>query len=213
MYNNILKFENVYKSYGNIEIFKDFNLEIEVSEIVAIVGKSGSGKSTLLNMISLLEKPNFGKIFFQNKDIANIDNIDNLRLKNIGYIYQFHHLMTELNVIDNITLPLIMQKINKKARYMRAIELLESMNSRYLLNRKIENLSGGEKQRIAIARAIIHNPSLICADEPTGNLDEETGLNIFKILYNLVKQNNLSLFIVTHDYKLANMADRIIDII
>ncbi|MBT1279731.1 ABC transporter ATP-binding protein [Thermoanaerobacter sp. CM-CNRG TB177] len=214
----ILKTEKLFKEYnveGNVtKVLNGIDLEINEGEFVSIMGPSGSGKSTLLYVLSGLEKPTSGSIFFKGEDLTllNDDKLSKLRRREFGFIFQFYNLIPNLNVEENITLPLEFEGINRKEYKRKVDDILEKIG----LTEKRQNfpyqLSGGQQQRVAIARALIIDPKIIFADEPTGNLDSKAGEEILKLLYNLSKENNKTVLMVTHDNYAASFSDRIIKI-
>lgn len=214
----MIEMKNIYKSFGKDhnerKLFEDFSFKISKGDMVAIMGKSGSGKTTLLNIIGGLESIDKGTYLFNGKDVSKFSEKELLdfRRKNISYIFQNFALINEYSIMDNILLPLRYRynNINKKT-INNARELLKKLDIAYVENQKVENLSGGEKQRIAIARSLISNTNVILADEPTGALDEKSGcliMNIFKQMKNMGK----TIIIVTHDIDVANKCDYIINI-
>ena len=212
--NNLLTINNLFKKYrlSNLEhllILENLNLNIAQNSITSITGPSGCGKSTLLNIIGFLDSNYTGNYIFNSEIINNMNNknLSKIRNQNIGFIHQFFHLIPELSVLENVMLPalissnkisMITDNVNK---LLQAFEIFDKKNM------KPNKLSGGEQQRIAIARALINKPSLILADEMTGNLDEKTADNIFNFFINFIKKNNISLIYVTHNYKYSIMAD------
>ncbi|MGB5794136.1 ABC transporter ATP-binding protein [Poseidonibacter sp.] len=208
----MLELKSLKKSYlqgsQNIEIFENLNFHLEEGQRVAIMGKSGSGKSTLLSLISGIIKPNSGDISLNSisyKDLQESE-LNDFRATNIGFIFQNFHLVSYLNALENVMLPAKVCNIaNAKEK---AIELLKSVGLSHRLNHLPSELSGGEKQRVAIARALIHNPKIILADEPSGNLDEETGIAVMDILFELIKQNNTTLILVTHSKDVATRCEK-----
>ncbi len=218
MTKNILQIKNVSKSFlqanQNIEVLKNVNLEISNGEVVALTGPSGSGKTTLLQITGLLDSPSSGTIVINNKDVSTINDSERteIRKTQIGFIYQFHHLIAEFSTLENVALPLLINGKNKDDAFKQAKELLKEIELEDKLNYKPYQLSGGQQQRVAIARAIINKPSLILADEPTGNLDFELSEKIFEILYNLTKKYQIACLIVTHNQEISKKTDRIIKI-
>lgn len=219
MSNNILVLENVSKSYQTkvekINILKDINLSVKKGDFLSIIGRSGSGKSTLLNIMGLLDKNDSGKIYIDGIDISNIDDTVKNKIKNekLGFVFQFHFLLPEFTALENVMLPALINAYSKKEEIKnRAIELLEMVGLKERIFHKPSQLSGGEKQRVAIARALINKPAILLADEPTGNLDEETSDGIFEILKKINKENEQTIIVVTHSKELANLSNRQIDL-
>ena len=212
MNKNILKINKIKKSFshknGKIMIFKNVNLEIKKGDLVALVGPSGSGKSTLLNMISLLDKPDSGEIFFNNINLKKLgENEKNLlRKKYISVIFQNNNLLNDFTALENVIMPLIIKDEDKKISHEKAKIILNNFNLSSRYNHFPDELSGGEQQRVAIARALISGTDLILADEPTGNLDYKTSLEIFSYFLKLKKLNKTIIF-ATHNRELANKAD------
>ncbi len=212
MNKNILKIIKIRKSFehknGRIEIFKNINLEIKKGELVALVGPSGSGKSTLLNMISLLDKADAGDIFFNNTNLKKLDENgkDHMRKENISLIFQNNNLLNDFTALENVKMPLIIRNENKKKIHEKAKNILKDFNLSNRQDHFPDELSGGEQQRVAIARALISETDLILADEPTGNLDYKTSLEIFSYFLKLKKLKKTIIF-ATHNRELANKAD------
>ena len=212
MNKNILKINKIKKSFkhknGKINIFKDISLEVKRGDLVALVGPSGSGKSTLLNMISLLEKADSGDIFFNNVNLKKLDENEKnqIRKKNISMIFQNNNLLNDFNALENVMMPLMIKDEDKKKSYEKALTILNNFNLSSRHNHFPDELSGGEQQRVAIARALISETDLILADEPTGNLDYKTSLEIFSYFLKLKKLNKTIIF-ATHNRELANKAD------
>lgn len=210
----ILKLENVnkvYKSDGeSIHIIQDLSMDIGQGELVSIIGKSGSGKSTLLNLIGILDSPDSGTISFMGKDISkyNEKERNNFRNSSLGFVFQFHYLLPEFSAIENVMLPAMLKSNNKSELEKRAKEILDSVELSHRINHRPCNMSGGEKQRVAIARAMMNSPKLILADEPTGNLDEETSDNINNMLIKINKELGQTIVVVTHSSELASITDR-----
>ena len=208
--------KNICKTFNKesnpLVIFNDLNLEIETSKFTAILGRSGSGKSTLLNLIGTIEKPDSGSIFLDDIDVTKLNDkeLSKLRNENIGYVFQSFFLEQSLSVIDNITMPLAIRGVPLKEREERAKEVLDSLGILSKANEQTVKLSGGEKQRVSIARALITNPKLILADEPTGHLDFETGQEIMQILRNIVDDGK-TVILVTHNQEDAyKYSDRVL---
>ena len=208
----MLELKSLKKSYHqgsqNIEIFENLNFHVGKGERVAIMGKSGSGKSTLLSLISGIIKADFGDISLDTtfyKDLQESE-LNNFRATHIGFIFQNFHLVSYLNALENVMLPAKVCNIAQPKE--KAMELLKSVGLGHRLDHLPSELSGGEKQRVAIARALIHNPKIILADEPSGNLDEETGNVVMDILFELIKKNNTTLILVTHSKDVAQRCEK-----
>ena len=212
MSKNILKIKNVKKFFthknGTVEIFKDISLDIKKGDLVALVGPSGSGKSSLLNMISLLDKPDAGEIFFNDINMKYLDeNKKNLiRKKTISIIFQNNNLLSDFTAVENVVMPLIIRNEDEKKSYLKAKSILNDFNLSNRHDHFPDELSGGEQQRVAIARTLISETDLILADEPTGNLDFKTSLEIFSYFLKLKKLNKTIIY-ATHNRELANKAD------
>lgn len=215
MNNMIIKLEDVDKFYmetGNkLHILKKLNLEVKRGEFVSILGKSGSGKSTLLNIMGLLDKIDGGKIWIDDKEVSSLNETERNNIKNhfLGFVFQFHYLMSEFTALENVMIPALLNNFKNKAEIEKeAKELLEIVGLAERMKHKPNQLSGGEKQRVAIARAMINKPKLILADEPTGNLDEDTGEMIFSLFRKINKERNQSIVVVTHARDLSQITDR-----
>jgi putative ABC transport system ATP-binding protein len=208
----MLELKSLKKSYNqgsqNIEIFENLNFHVKEGQRVAIMGKSGSGKSTLLSLISGIIKPESGDIFLNSisyKDLQESE-LNDFRATNIGFIFQNFHLVSYLNALENVMLPAKVCHISQPKE--KAIKLLESVGLGHRLDHLPSQLSGGEKQRVGIARALIHNPKIILADEPSGNLDDETGNAVMDILFELIKKNHTTLILVTHSKDVASRCEK-----
>ena len=211
---NILKLENISYKYsdGNKFVLKDINYEFDKGKTYAIKGKSGSGKTTLLSIISGLEKPTDGKVIYNDKDLNKID-LDKYRNKNIGIIFQSYNLLPHLNAIENIELSMDVSNLKIKDKRKKAIELLKKVGlDEETGNRRVLKLSGGEQQRVAIARSLSYNPDIILADEPTGNLDNETENEIIEIFKNLAKAEDKCIIIVTHSKDVSEKVDKVFEL-
>ena len=215
MNNIIMKLEDIDKFYmetGNkLHILKKLNLEVKRGEFVSILGKSGSGKSTLLNIMGLLDKIDGGKIWIDDKEVSSLNEIERNNIKNhfLGFVFQFHYLMSEFTALENVMIPALLNNFKNKTEIEKeAKELLEIVGLAERMKHKPNQLSGGEKQRVAIARAMINKPKLILADEPTGNLDEDTGELIFSLFRKINKEHNQSIVVVTHARDLSQVTDR-----
>ena len=215
MNNIIMKLEDIDKFYmetGNkLHILKKLNLEVKRGEFVSILGKSGSGKSTLLNIMGLLDKIDGGKIWIDDKEVSSLNEMERNNIKNhfLGFVFQFHYLMSEFTALENVMIPALLNNFKNKAEIEKeAKELLEIVGLAERMKHKPNQLSGGEKQRVAIARAMINKPKLILADEPTGNLDEDTSELIFSLFRKINKEHNQSIVVVTHARDLSQVTDR-----
>lgn len=202
--------KNIHKSYGPLEVLKGIDLDINKGEIVSVVGASGAGKTTLLQIIGTLDKPSSGSILFDNQDIASLSEkkMAAFRNKNIGFVFQFHHLLPEFTALENLCIPAYIAGISKKDATRRAMELLEFLHLTDRAEHKPSALSGGEQQRVAVARALMNHPSVILADEPSGNLDSTNAKELHQLFFTLRKEFNQTFIIVTHNQELADMSDR-----
>jgi len=215
MSSEILRLENIEKYYSGsvdkLHIIRNLNLSVEEGEFISILGRSGSGKSTLLNVIGLLDKIDGGKIFIDGKEVDVLSDLEKDRLKNkmLGFVFQFHYLLPEFTALENVMLPALIDDFSNKSEIeKRAMELLKSVGLEERVHHKPSQLSGGEKQRVAIARALINSPKILLADEPTGNLDEETSETIFNILRDINKNRKQTIIVVTHSKDLAQISDK-----
>ena len=206
----LLVAKDLYKNYGPIPVLKGVSLEVSKGELVSIVGASGAGKSTLLYVASSLEKADKGSLFFEGQDIAQLNNkaLAKYRNEHIGFVFQFHHLLPEFTALENICIPGWIAKRSKKELDKKAMELLDFMGLADKASKKPNSLSGGEQQRVAVARALINDPHLIFADEPTGNLDSENAHALHELFIQLRDTMHQSFLIVTHNESLANMSNR-----
>lgn len=214
--NLLLEAIDIKKSYqitkqNNLHVLKGINLSIYKGEIAAIVGKSGAGKSTLLHILGALDIPDSGSLIFQNKNIFTLKDkeLASFRNNEVGFVFQFHHLLPEFTVFENIQIPAMIGKKDDKAKIN---EILNDVGLSERANHKPSEISGGEAQRAAIARALINSPNLILADEPTGNLDTENAESVIDLIFDLRKKHNKSFIIVTHNIEFAERCDRIIKI-
>ncbi|AVR46448.1 lipoprotein-releasing system ATP-binding protein LolD [Christiangramia fulva] len=204
---------NIHKYYGDLHVLKAVNLHIEKSEIVSIVGASGAGKTTLLQILGTLDRPSKNEdtqLDINSTDIYSLSSkeLSRFRNRNIGFIFQFHQLLPEFTALENICIPAFIQKTPKKEAEKRAMELLGFLGLKNRASHKPGELSGGEQQRIAVARSLINNPAVIFADEPSGNLDSESAENLHQLFFRLRDEFKQTFVIVTHNEELANMADR-----
>ncbi|MDB5117352.1 MAG: ATP-binding cassette protein [Mucilaginibacter sp.] len=206
----MLKATAIHKSYGQLQILKGVDFEVEKGEIVTIVGASGAGKSTLLNILGTLDKPDSGKLFINDIELNKLSNksLSDFRNRKIGFIFQFHHLLAEFDALENVCIPAFIAGVSKADAEKRATELLELLGLGQRLHHKPNALSGGEQQRVAVARALINEPSLIFADEPSGNLDSANARELHELFVKLRNEFNQTFVIVTHNEDLANISDR-----
>ena len=208
----LLNAESLRKSFGAVTAVDNINLHVKSGEIVAIMGRSGSGKSTAMHLLAGLEQPSGGHVFYQGQDITGLDE-DALALwrrENIGLVFQAFHLIPTLSALENVAFPLYPDSVSTSERRQRAAARLEMVGLADRATHRPSHLSGGEQQRVAIARALINDPGLILADEPTGNLDSETGGDILAMFHRLRDEASVSFLIVTHDDEVAAVADRVI---
>lgn len=212
----MIEVKDLYKVYGKgenqVEALRGINLSIERGEFLAILGPSGSGKTTLLNCLSGIDSPTKGEIFFNGIAFHSLGEEEKtkLRAKHMGFVFQFFNLIPVLTVLENVELPLKILGVNHKQGRERAIEMLKKVDLLEKINRFPSQLSGGEQQRVAIARALVHKPSIVWADEPTGNLDSETGLMVIELLDKVRAEHGTTLVVVTHDERIARRADRVL---
>ncbi|KLI22609.1 ABC transporter ATP-binding protein [Brachyspira hyodysenteriae] len=209
----LINIENLKKTYAGppkVEVLKSINLKVYKNEILAITGESGSGKTTLLNLIGGIDDITEGSIDILGNNIGKMNEgqLAHFRNSSLGYVFQFHNLLGEFSALENVMIPSLMLKYNKKEARQKAEILLETVGLKDRMEHRIGELSGGEAQRVAIARALINRPSVVLADEPTGNLDKKNAEMVRELLWNMTKQSNASLIIVTHSVSIANMADR-----
>jgi len=215
---NSLTLQNINKSFWQgqrqIHVIKNANLSLRKGESVALVGPSGAGKTTFLQIAGLLDSPDSGQIFINNIDVGKADDQarTHLRKNNIGFIYQFHHLLPEFSALENVAMPLLINNIAKKSAFLQAEEILIEIGLQDRLKHHPSQLSGGQQQRVAVARAIIGKPSILLADEPTGNLDSESADNVFNLIIKFSKKYQISSMIVTHNLELAKKMDKIVSI-
>ncbi len=208
----MLKAVDIHKKYGDLEVLKGINLNIKEAEIVAIVGPSGAGKTTLLQILGTLDKPDTGKVFLDITELSSLKEkeLAKLRNKEIGFVFQFHHLMAELTALENVCLPGWISKSNDLELKEKAIGILKLLNLNGRDSHLPSELSGGEQQRVAVARALINSPRIIFADEPTGNLDTKNAEDLHQLFFEIRNTLGCAFVIVTHNEQLARMADRTI---
>ncbi len=204
----------ITKSFGELKVLKGIDIAIDEKEVVSIVGASGAGKTTLLQIIGTLDRPDSGTIMFKGNDISRMKGkvLAAFRNLNIGFVFQFHQLLPEFTALENVCIPAYIAGKSKAESEVRAKELLGFLNLTDRFDHKPSELSGGEQQRVAVARALVNNPSLILADEPSGNLDSENKNELHKLFFRLRDTFGQTIIIVTHDRQLANMSDRILQI-
>ncbi|MCP9750233.1 ABC transporter ATP-binding protein [Ferruginibacter sp. HRS2-29] len=208
----MLSARNIVKYYGELQVLKGVDIDIAKGEIVSIVGSSGAGKSTLLHILGTLDKPGKGEVKLQEQRIDKLTGNALAKFRNlhIGFIFQFHHLLPEFTALENVCIPGWIAGKKKKEVQQRAVELLTNLGLGQRLENKPHQLSGGEQQRVAVARALINNPAIVMADEPTGNLDSTNGRELHKLFLELRDKYQQTFLIVTHNEELAQMSDRIV---
>lgn len=209
----MIKAKNIHKTYGDLEVLKGVDIQVNKGEIVSIVGASGAGKTTLLHILGTLDSANNNQdtsLYINNIDIKSLSSkaLSKFRNEHIGFIFQFHQLLPEFTALENVCIPAFIKGTPKKEAEKRAKELLSFLNLSDRFNHKPNALSGGEQQRISVARALMNHPSVVFADEPSGNLDSESADNLHQLFFDLRKTFNQTFVIVTHNEELANMADR-----
>ena len=215
----ILKAENIFKSFQTtkkvkLDVLKGISLEIEKEKITIIVGASGAGKSTLLHLLGGLDRPDSGEVFYDSEDIIKLseDKLAKFRNKNVGFVFQFHHLLPEFTALENVMIPQMINGTSLQQAKSKSEELLKTVGLTERLDHKPAELSGGEQQRVAVARALANNPKIIFADEPTGNLDSVNSEEIHKLILDLKINLGVTFVIVTHNQSLVNLADQIYEI-
>lgn len=210
----MIEVKNIHKSFDELEVLKGVNLKVQKGEIVAIIGKSGAGKTTLLQIIGTLDRPTKGEVLINGTDVFAMKEKDLAAFRNrhIGFIFQFHQLLPEFTALENVCIPAMIAREKESEYTTRATKLLTELGLGERLNHKPNELSGGEKQRVAAARALMMAPDIILADEPTGSLDERNKKELSELLLKLRKEYNQTILLVTHDKELAGIADRIIEI-
>lgn len=208
----MLRAQNIFKNYGSLQVLKGVNLEIKKGEIVSIAGSSGAGKSTLLHILGTLDTPDKGEVFLNEQPVFELKKnlLASFRNQKIGFVFQFHHLLPEFTALENVCVPGWIAGKSTNEIKLRAMELLELLNLKERIHHKPAELSGGEQQRVAVARALINNPEIIMADEPTGNLDSVHAKELHQLFLQLRIEMNQTFLIVTHNEELAQMSDRIL---
>ena len=206
----ILKASGIRKSYGHLEVLKGIDLSIDQGEVISIVGASGAGKSTLLHILGTLDEPDHGQLMLNDKNLLKLRNSERARFRNqrIGFIFQFHNLLPEFTALENVCIPAFIQGQDIKTSKDRAGNLLDLLGLSKRYDHKPSELSGGEQQRVAVARALINSPSIVFADEPSGNLDSKNAKELHDLFFQLRDQSQHTFVIVTHNDEFANMADR-----
>jgi lipoprotein-releasing system ATP-binding protein len=201
---------DIIKSFGSLQVLKGITVSIKKGEVVSIVGASGAGKTTLLQIIGTLAKQDSGKVLINNIDPSSLKDAElaSFRNSNIGFVFQFHHLLPEFTALENVCIPAFIARKKRKETEEKAKELLEFLSLSHRLNHKPNELSGGEQQRVAVARALINDPMVILADEPSGNLDSKNKKELHELFFELRSKYNQTIVIVTHDKELAEMSDR-----
>jgi lipoprotein-releasing system ATP-binding protein len=215
MANDIMvKASGIYKSYGALPVLKGIDMEVKRGEVVSIVGASGAGKSTLLHIIGTLDTPDQGAVVIDDQEIVqqSATSLASFRNKSIGFVFQFHNLLPEFSALENVMIPGLIGKRNPQDLKKKALEVMTMLGIGHRAEHKPAELSGGEQQRTAVARALINDPALILADEPSGNLDSKNASDLHQLFFDLRKQLNQTFIIVTHNQEFATMADRVVEI-
>ena len=206
----MIEIKNIVKSYGELKVLKGIDLTIKEKEIVTIVGASGAGKSTLLHILGTLDTPDEGELLYDSVNIARLSSnkLSEFRNNNIGFVFQFHHLLPEFTALENVCIPAWIKGTGKKEAELRAMELLTLLGLADQMSHKPNQLSGGEQQRVSVARALVNHPRVVLADEPSGNLDTRTKNELHQLFFTLREELGQTFVIVTHDTELARMSDR-----
>ena len=210
----MIEAKDIHKSFGSLDVLKGVDLTIQKGEVVSIIGKSGAGKTTLLQIVGTLDKPDKGKVFIDGVDVFRLSETElaAFRNKHIGFIFQFHQLLPEFTALENVMMPALIGRVNEHKAKQRAMTLLTELGLSERLSHKPSELSGGEKQRVAAARAMMMQPSVILADEPSGSLDSKNKAELHKLLLEMRDKYGQTIVIVTHDKELAAISDRVIEI-
>jgi len=208
----MIECKGIVKNFGNLQVLKGINLTVEQGEIVSIVGPSGAGKTTLLQIAGTLDKPDSGSVFYDGIDVNNLSDkeIAAFRNKNIGFVFQFHQLLPEFSAAENVMLPALIAGSKRSEAQKRSAEILDFLGLKDRMDHKPSELSGGEKQRVAVARALVNRPSVIFADEPSGSLDTQNKTELHQLFFDLRNEFKNTFIIVTHDPQLAEITDRTI---
>ena len=210
----MIKANNIQLNYGNLPVLKGVNLHIKKGEFVSIIGSSGAGKTTLLQILGTLENPTIGEVIIDGTNITELNDKDlsNFRNENIGFVFQFHNLLAEFTALENVCLPAFIAGKEKRETQEKATELLKLLKIDHRSSHKPNELSGGEQQRVAVARALINSPSIILADEPSGNLDSENAISLHNLLIKLNQEMKQTIVVVTHNKQLADITNRKLEI-
>lgn len=208
----MIKIEQIRKSFGSLEVLNGIDMDVKRGEVVSIVGPSGAGKTTLLMIMGTLDRPDSGKVFIDNHDLSSLGEkkLADFRNKNIGFVFQFHQLLPEFTALENVMIPALIGNMKKQDAEKKAKELLDMMGLSERMEHKPAEMSGGEKQRVAVARALINDPLVVFADEPSGSLDTENKMELHSLFFELRDKLNQTFVIVTHDEQLASITDRTI---
>ena len=210
----MIRAKNIHFSYDKLNVLNGVNLDIKKGDFISIVGASGAGKSTLLNLIGTLDTIQQGSLTINNKEIINLNEIElaKIRNKEIGFIFQFHNLLNEFTALENICLPAFLNGTTKETAEKKGMELLDMLNLHHKAKNKPDELSGGEQQRVAVARSLINSPSILLADEPSGNLDSKNASELHELLLKLNKETSQTIIVITHSKALAKLADKTYEI-
>lgn len=210
----MIRAENIYKSFGKLQVLRGLDIEVGSGEIVTIVGASGAGKSTLLHILGTLDRPDSGRVVYDDLEVNDWTDsrLSSFRNRNIGFIFQFHHLLPEFTALENVCIPAFIARRSRKEAEGKAMELLTYLNLAERAGHKPSELSGGEQQRVAVARALINRPRVVLADEPSGNLDSIASMELHRLFLDLRQQFGQTFIIVTHNRELASLSDRIMTI-
>jgi len=209
----MIEVKNIWKSFGSLQVLKGVNLQVKQGEIVCIIGQSGAGKTTLLQIMGTLDKPDKGQVLFDGKDVFSLSEtaLAEFRNKHIGFIFQFHQLLPEFTALENVMMPALIARMDEAQARQMALKLLEELGLKDRISHKPNQLSGGEKQRVAAARAMMMQPTVILADEPSGSLDTKNKIELHHLLLEMRDKYNQTIVIVTHDKELAAISDRVIE--
>ncbi|WNJ21004.1 ABC transporter ATP-binding protein [Pontibacter sp. G13] len=210
----MLQASDIQKSYGQVPVLKGVDMQLSEGEVVALVGKSGAGKSTLLQILGTLDRPDQGSVQFDGKNILSMGERETAEFRNesLGFVFQFHNLLPEFTAVENVCMPAFIQGANKISAMEKGKELLVNLGLGHRLDHKPTQMSGGEQQRVAVARSLINSPKLVLADEPTGNLDTQNSEALYEIIFGMARQMGVGFLIATHNQEMARQADRVIHI-